>query len=200
MLHFLRGEWGRPSLSGEYWTNLPRTLDVAVLVPWAVASSAWALAQIGQSAEAISRVRESELLIERQAARGIVGHAGWAYHAAGRAALMLGRVDDAWRLASRAVETCQRQPGFAAHALHLLGDIATHPDRIDAESGAAHYRQALALAELHGMRPLVAHCHKGLANLYGRTGNSEHARHHLVAATTMYREMEMDASLEQVLT
>ena len=32
-------------------------------------------------------------------------------------------------------------PGYAAQALHLLGDIATHPDRFDAERGEAHYRR-----------------------------------------------------------
>ena len=38
--------------------------------------------------------------------------------------------------------------------------------------GAAggHYRQALALADELGMRPLVAHCHLGLGKLYRRTG------------------------------
>ena len=34
----------------------------------------------------------------------------------------------------------------------------------------AHYRQALALAEALGMRPLQAHCHHGLGTLYARTG------------------------------
>jgi hypothetical protein len=47
----------------------------------------------------------------------------------------------------------------------LLGDIATHPDRFDAESGAAHYREALLLAQRQGTRPLVAHCHLGLGKL-----------------------------------
>jgi hypothetical protein len=37
-----------------------------------------------------------------------------------------------------------------AHALHLLGDVATHSDRFDAERGEAHYRQALSLAEPRG--------------------------------------------------
>ena len=81
----------------------------------------------------------------------------------------------------------------------LLGDLATHPDQFDAESGAAHYRQALALAQLHGMRPLVAHCHLGLGKLYRRIGKPEHARENLTAATTMYREMDMDFWLEQGL-
>jgi predicted protein tyrosine phosphatase len=78
-----------------------------------------------------------------------------------------------------------------AHALHLLGDIATHPDRFDADTGEAHYRQALALAEPRGMRPLVAHCHLGLGKLSRRTGKQQQAQEHLATAASMYREMNM---------
>jgi hypothetical protein len=53
----------------------------------------------------------------------------------------------------------------ARAALQLLRDVATHPDRFDAESGEADYRRALALAGPRGMRPLVAHCHLGLGKL-----------------------------------
>ncbi len=67
----------------------------------------------------------------------------------------------------------------------------------DVKSGAAHYREALALAQLHGMRPLVAHCHLGLGELYRRTGKSDCARENLTTATTMYREMDMGFWLEQ---
>jgi hypothetical protein len=41
----------------------------------------------------------------------------------------------------------------------LLGDIAAHPDRVDADTAEAHYHQALALAEALGLRPLAARCH-----------------------------------------
>ena len=155
------------------------------------------LAQLGEASEALNRLREGEQLLERQAARGSSRNLGWAYHALGRACLLLGRLDEARRLGDRAVESSPCHPGFAAHALHLLGDIATHPDRFDAERGEAHYRQALALAEPRGMRPLVAHCHLGLGKLYRRTGKREQAQEHLTTATTMYREMGMTYWLEQ---
>ena len=83
------------------------------------------------------------------------------------------------------------------HALHLLGDIATHTDRFDAETGEAHYRQALALAEPRGMRPVVAHCHFGLGKLYQRIGKQKQAREHFATATAMYCEMDMSFWLEQ---
>ena len=119
------------------------------------------------------------------------------YYSLGRACLLLGRLDAARSLADRAVEHCQRQPGLAAHALHLLGDIGTHPERFDAERAEAHYRRALALAEPRGMRPLIAHCRLGLGTLYRRTGERSEAMEHLTAATTMYREMDMPFYLER---
>ncbi|HYU19920.1 MAG TPA: tetratricopeptide repeat protein, partial [Chloroflexota bacterium] len=114
-----------------------------------------------------------------------------------RACLLLGRLIEARRLGDRAIEASPRHPGIMAHALHLLGDVATHPDRFDPESGEAHYRQALALAEPRGMRPLVAHCHLGLGKLYRRTGKREQAQEHLTTAATMYRAMDMTFWLEQ---
>jgi hypothetical protein len=82
----------------------------------------------------------------------------------------------------------------------LLGDIATHANRFDAETGQAHYRQALVLAEPRAMRPLVAHCHLGLGKLYRRTGDDTKAAEHLTTATTMYREMDMGFWLEKAET
>jgi predicted ATPase len=109
----------------------------------------------------------------------------------------LDRLEDAQRLANRAVEFLPPRSGFAIHAWHLLGDIATHPDRLDAERGEKHYRQALTLAEPSGMRPLVAHCHLGLGKLYRRAGEGSTARAHLATAVTMYREMDMGFWLEK---
>ena len=52
-------------------------------------------------------------------------------------------------------------------------------------------------ARSHSRVPLIAHCHLGLGKLYRRTGPREQAHEHLIAATTMYREMDMRFWLEQ---
>ena len=196
-LHLLKGDWAKARSLIEHGVAVLRTGNVVIVLPWAIASSAWVLAQLGEASEALSRLREGEELLERQAAKGITGNLGLAYYSLGSAALLLGRLDEARSLGDRAVESSPRQPGFAAHALHLLGDIATHPDRFDAENGEVHFRKALALAQPRGMRPLVAHCHLGLGKLSRRTGKREQAREHLATATTMYREMDMRFWLEQ---
>jgi tetratricopeptide (TPR) repeat protein len=191
MLHLIKGDWAKAYARVEHWIAMVRTGNVAVLLPWAVVASAWALAQLGRTTEALSRVREGEQLLERQAAKGNVGFGGWSYGAMGRACLLLGRLDDAERLGDCSIQSTRRQPGFKAHALRLLGDIAMHPGRFDAESAVAHYQEALTLAEQLGNRPLVAHCHLGLGNVYRRTGKPEQAHDNLSNAVAMYRDMDM---------
>jgi hypothetical protein len=58
-------------------------------------------------------------------------------------------------------------------------------------------RQALALAEELGMRPLPAHCHRGLGTLYAATGQRGSAHNELVTAIALYRSMAMTFWLPQ---
>jgi tetratricopeptide (TPR) repeat protein len=121
--------------------------------------------------------REAEERIERSAQREIVATRAWAYQALGRAYLLLGDVQTATLFGKRAAETAASSQGFLAHAHHLLASIAIHPG---------------------GMRPLIAHCHRGLSTVYRRIGKRAQAREHLTVATTMYREMDMTFWLAQV--
>ena len=134
-------------------------------------------------------------MAERHAARGIVSLRE--HHELRRTCLVLGRLSEAQQMGERAVEHPHLSLGWRAYALHLLGDIASHPDRFDAENAETKYREALALAEPRCMRPLVAHCHLGLGRLYRRTGKREQAQEHLNTATTMYREMGMAYWIEK---
>jgi class 3 adenylate cyclase/DNA-binding SARP family transcriptional activator len=197
VLHLAKGDWAEARSRIERWVAVARTGNSFLHLPWGIASSAWPLAQLGEASEALNRIREGEPLLERQATIGLLASIAWFYYSLGRACLLLGRRDDARRLGDRALEFCSSTPGFAAHALYLLGDVAAHSDPFDAERGETHYRQALALAERHRMRPLAAHCHLGLGKLYRRTGKRKQARDHLTAAATMYRDMGIAYWLEQ---
>ncbi len=117
----------------------------------------------------------------------------------GEAYLLSGRVEEAIPLAQEALDLSRehKERGHEAWTLRLHGEIHSHSDSLDPEKAEDHYRQALALAEELGMRPLVAHCRKGLGALYGRTGQEDEARTELTAAMDMYREMEMTFWLEK---
>ena len=91
--------------------------------------------------------------------------------------------------AARALARAQAQQerGHEAWSLRLLGAIAAQGEPPQAGQAEAHYRQALALAEELGMRPLQAHCHRSLGTLYAATGQQEQARAELSAAVDLYR-------------
>jgi tetratricopeptide (TPR) repeat protein/energy-coupling factor transporter ATP-binding protein EcfA2 len=111
----------------------------------------------------------------------------------GEAYLLAGRIDDALATASRALDLCRARSerGREVHVLRLLGEVAGARKPADVQTGEDCYRQAIELAQQHGMQPVVAHGHLGLGKLYRRTGKREQANEHLTVATTMYREMGM---------
>ena len=191
MRHLRAGDWATARSFIERVIGVFRRGNVVFMLPYAVACSAWALAQLGDTREVIDRLEEARVLLERLASTGIVSLNSWANDAMGRACLAVGRLDEARSLGERTIQSLPSHRGFTAHAQHLLGDVATHPSRFDAERGEAHYRQALALAEARGMRPLVAHCHLGLGRLFRRAARPEKAREHLATAIGMYRDMRM---------
>ena len=136
-LYILKGDWTKARSLIEHWVEIARTWRLTLHLPWAVALSAWALAQAGEATDALNRVQEAERLLEDHTAKGLVADRGW--EALGRACLALGRLQEAQRLGERAIETLKSQPGFTARALHLLGDVASHADRFDTEGGKVYY-------------------------------------------------------------
>jgi hypothetical protein len=87
--------------------------------------------------------------------------------------------------------------GHEAYAMRLLGEVAAQREPLDIDHATTHYRQALALAEELGMRPLQAHCHRGVGTLYVKIGWREQARLALSAAIALYRTMDMTFGLPQ---
>jgi DNA-binding winged helix-turn-helix (wHTH) protein/tetratricopeptide (TPR) repeat protein len=117
----------------------------------------------------------------------------------GEVQMLAGRLEEAHALAARtlALARAHQERGNEAYTLRLLGEIAAHRAPPDVAEAAAHYRQALALAEELGMRPLQAHCHLGLGVLYQRVGKREPARAALSTAIEFLRAMEMTFWLPQ---
>jgi len=121
--------------------------------------------------------------------------------------LLAGRLEDVRQRAAQACDIARQyqQRGTQARALWLLGESTARQASPEGEHAAGHYRQALALAEELGMRPLQAHCHHGLGTLYATLGQQEQARSELSAAIDLYRAMDMtfwlpetEAALAQV--
>jgi tetratricopeptide (TPR) repeat protein len=119
--------------------------------------------------------------------------------ALGEAQMWVGRLEEARALAERALALTRAHQarGNQVYALHLLGDIAARREPPEVEPAVAYYQQALTLAEELGMRPLQAHCHRGLGTLYATTGQREQVRAALTTAIALYHAMAMTFWLPQ---
>jgi tetratricopeptide (TPR) repeat protein len=168
--------------------------------------SLWFLEMAGYLGEAYTlggRIADAVLLLTQALAQATPGegvrHQVHCRLALGQAHLLAGRLEEAQALAEQALTLARahQEWGNEAYALRLLGAIAARRTAPDSEPAASSYRQALALADERGMRPLQAHCHLGLGTLYVTTGQWEQARTSLAAAIALYRAMDMTLWLPQ---
>jgi len=171
-------------------TNIPRFFPLAA----SFLSAAYALA--GRAAEARPLLDQT---LERVAAGSRVVFHDLVLTELSEALLLVGRVDKARTLAGRLLELSRTLigSGYQAHAYQLLGEAATRSDPPDAEQAELYYRQALALAEELGMRPLQAHCHLGLGTLSAKGGRVEQGRAELSIAIALFQSMAMTFWLPQ---
>jgi len=178
---------------------LCQTADFPLIFPVFASILGVAYALAGRMAEALSLLNQT---LERVATGSGMLFQALVLTELSEALLLVGRVDEASALAERLLDLSRMHPGrgYQAHAYRLLGDVAMHRDPPDIEQAEVYYRQARTLAEELGMRPLVAHCHRGLGTLYVKTGRQEQARTELSAAMEMYRAMEMTFWLPQTET
>jgi class 3 adenylate cyclase/tetratricopeptide (TPR) repeat protein len=165
---------------------------------WPIISSSLgaAYALSGRVADALPLLEQA--VVYADIVQLIANQALWLTHLS-EAYLLGGRVEDANTRAEQALAFACGHKGRShqAYALRLLGEIAARRDPPESAQTEAYYHQALALADELGMRPLLAHCHRGLGTLYATTGQREQAHVELVAAIALYRAMDMRLWLPQ---
>jgi tetratricopeptide (TPR) repeat protein len=103
------------------------------------------------------------------------------------------RYSDALRVAEIALEFARthRERGYQGWILRITGEIYATLQPPEFEKAEAQFRDALAIAEELGMRPLQAHTHLSLGKLYRRAGRDHEARSELNVAIDLYLSMEM---------
>jgi tetratricopeptide (TPR) repeat protein len=180
----------------ERAVDLCHEADFPALFPWMAAALGTAYTLSGRVADAVPLLTQA---LEQTIATDMEGLQALCRLSLGEAQVLAGRLEEAHTHAERALVLARgyQERGNEAYALHLLGDIAARRAPPESELAEAHYHQALTLADALGMRPLVAHCHRGLGTLYIKTGRQEQARTELSTAMEMYRAMEMAFWLPQ---
>jgi class 3 adenylate cyclase/tetratricopeptide (TPR) repeat protein len=172
--------------------DLPHSAWFSLIAP--ALGTAYTLS--GRVADAVPMLTQA---LEQTMSTASAGFQSLCHLALGEAQVRAGRLEEAQALADGALALARahQERGHEAYVLHLLGEIAAHRTPPDVDAAAAHYRQALALAEELGMRPLQAHCHHGLGTLYATVGQREQACTALTTAIELYRAMDMTFWLPQ---
>jgi DNA-binding NtrC family response regulator/tetratricopeptide (TPR) repeat protein len=195
-LYLGRGDLARAVPALERGLELSEAWHIGLWEPVSRARLGYAYALGGRVAEGLALL---ERAVEQEAAMGRMASHSARLAALGEAYLIAGRLDDATALAGRALALARERTerGNEGWALRLRGAVADRIDQSSCAPAEAPYREAMALADELGMRPLRATCALEMGALYQRHGMDEPARAQLTAALELLRAMEMPLWLER---
>jgi class 3 adenylate cyclase/tetratricopeptide (TPR) repeat protein len=194
-LYLTRGEFREATRLLEHGMAVCRRWNVSLLTPQLQRSLGQAYIYSGREAEGIGLIEQAINTLETMGFQT-------------RRAFVLARLAEAYTIAGRPIEA----RGVGARALSLSRDlgergtnawahyILAQAESLEAnceESAERHYYTALEISRQIGMRPLIAHCHSGLAKLHRHAGKRPLDNEHFANAATMYREMGMTYWLEK---
>jgi tetratricopeptide (TPR) repeat protein len=196
MVHLRQGDVQRAIPVLERAVGLCQDWYILLLVPELTAALGLAYTLEGRVAAGLALVEHG---VEANVPRGNPRVLAFVITCLSEAYLLADRLEEARQHAAQAVDLTHeyQQRGTQAWALWLLGESTARQASPEVEPAAGHYHQALALAEELGMRPLQAHCHRGLGTLYAQTGQRQLAHTALSAAIVLYRDMAMTFWLPQ---
>jgi class 3 adenylate cyclase/tetratricopeptide (TPR) repeat protein len=196
-VYLRKGELHQALPQLEHALSLCQSADIALAFPTVAALLGAAYVLLGRGGEALGLLEQA---VAQAAAKHILVYRALGLVHLGEAYLLAGHLDEAYDAAQRALTFCQahQEHGHQAWTLWLLGEIAARRAPCEVTQAEAAYRQAAALAEERGMRPLLAHCHLGLGTLYHHLGDAAQARAELDTANMLLQSMDMTLWLPRV--
>jgi tetratricopeptide (TPR) repeat protein len=157
------------------------------------ASLGYAYANAGRPAEGLALLEQATAHADRM--RLSASYSMWLTYL-GLANLRLGRAAEARRTSEAALDRARKQGerGHEAWALFLLASAAAATGSPNAEDIEEAFGHAIHSARTLGMRPLLAQCHAGLADAYGRMGQPERAAEERALAQNIREEIGMTSA------
>jgi DNA-binding NtrC family response regulator/tetratricopeptide (TPR) repeat protein len=195
-LGIMRGDLDPTITVLERGLELCQSANVSLMLPRVSASLGLVYARSGRVDEGLALLEQS---VERTMTMKLMNMYSIFLTWLGEASLRAGHVARAREHGERALARAREFSELAheAHALALLGDVAAHGDAPDETAAREHYRQALGVAEVLGMRPLLGRCHLELGAHSRRAGDHASAAEHLRKAVDLFDAMDMRGALER---
>jgi tetratricopeptide (TPR) repeat protein len=180
-----------PALAAlERSLSLCQDENIAIWLPATASLLASTYAYAGRLAEAqglLERIEMDKIIFEQPSQRAFM------LMNLSEAKRLIGQLEESYTQLQEALtlSRSRKERGNQAWCLCLTSEITLLIDPSNVEQALDCYQQALTIAEELGMRPLQAHCHRGLGHLYSQTEQAEQARAELSMAIEMYRDMGM---------
>ena len=196
--HVVRGDLGEAVRILERATILLHEWNLPLIDALASGLLGLARARSGRAAEGVALLEQAVAAYKRSFGAGVWHSMNLIFLS--EALLLSGRLEEARAAAERALALTREYKHRVCEpwALRILGEIASRCQPPDDGTAEGYYQRACALAEEFGMRPLVAYCHLDLGKLCRRTSKRQEVHDHLATAASMFREMNMQAWLQQV--
>ena len=196
MLSLCQGDLSKALPLLERAMSICQEADLPLFFPRTAAALGAAYTLSGRVADAVALLTQA---MEQTKSTDMAGFQALCRLPLGEAYMLAGRLEEAYALVEHtlALTRAHQERSNEAYALRLLGEITARHQAPEHNQAEALYHRALALAEELGMRPLIAHCHLGLGNLYVMIGRRVEAGSELSVALDLYRAMEMTFWLPQ---
>ncbi len=174
----------------ERGVKLARVWNIRLLFPFLGEGLGSAYVLSGRASEGLPLLKEA---LELHASMRGTASQAIRFSSLSQACLLTGLIDEAMQLASQALALAGKhgERGHQAYALYHLAEGAAVLDPPEPGKAETSYREAIALTEELGMRPLRARCNLSLAALYGRSGRQEAAAALMATAMSEFQEMGM---------
>ena len=194
VLFLMQGETDKAIPLLERALRICQSADIPVYMPFVASRLGAAHLFAGRVSEALPYLEQG---VENLPTVGRVSFLSLSMVWLAEGYLLSGRLADASALAERALQLSRmhKERGHEAWALKLLGDVALGHNPPNTQQAESYYRHASAVSLELGMRPLRAHCHLSLGELYAQIDERDKAQKELLTAIDLYRSMEMTTAL-----
>jgi class 3 adenylate cyclase/tetratricopeptide (TPR) repeat protein len=190
-----KGDIGAAIVVLERGLERCRVADIPVQFPLVASPLGLAYVLSGRVAEGTTLLEQAVGQTASKRRSGQAFRLSWLSEAYLRA----GRIEEAASHAELALEFSRnhQERGREAWILRQIGKIHARRNIPDLDRVEFYFRQALKQATELKMRPLIAHCHLSLGELYAQIDQSDKAQKELLTAIDLYRSMDMTGSLRE---
>lgn len=190
-IQLLHGHLDHATPTLETAVELCRSGGLSGILPTTTALLGLAYALRGRIEEALPLIEESETEIPES--RILIFDSSTANIAPATVYLLAGMDAEAATAVTRAAESSAARGfrGNEAWVSVLQAEVSIVGDPTNRSESETFYKRAQQLADEGGMRPLAAHAHFGLGNLYRETGDTKLSEEHSLCAKKLFRAMNM---------